>query len=75
MSIYLDEEGRGFESRRGHIQDFVIFCRDEIVEKRLREEKLETPDFRREMTSTTETRQEAIRINLLRVCVAIYQYC
>ena len=33
LRIYLEEEGRGFESRRGLIQDFVIFCRD--IEKRL----------------------------------------
>ena len=52
----MDEEGRGFESRRCQYK-IVIFCRDRD------EEKLETPDFK-------ETRQEAIRINLLQLEVA-----
>ena len=74
----MDEEGRGFESRRGLIQDFVIFCRDDIVEKRLlRDRKTGTAIELRdrkpgllETTSATETRQEAIRINLLQVELA-----
>ena len=70
-------------SNLGEGNKIVIFCRDDIVEKRLlRDRKTGTAIELRdrkpgllETTSAIETRQEAIRINLLQIGIgAIYHH-